>query len=101
MLDLIENNEQELQRLCKKYDVKTMYLYGSATTDDFNESSDIDILISFKEIPYEQYTDNYFELHKMLEKLFDRKVDLLTERSLSNPYFIESVENTKQLLYAA
>ena len=30
-----------------------------------------------------------------------RKVDLLTENSLSNPYFIESIEETKQLLYAA
>jgi len=63
--------------------------------------SDIDILISFKEIPFNKYTDNYFELHENLEKMFGRKVDFLTERSLSNPYFIQSVEATKQLLYAA
>lgn len=87
--------------MCVKYDVKTMYLYGSATTDHFNDSSDIDILISFKELSVEQYTDNYFELHEKLEELFGRKVDLLTERSLSNPYFIKSVEETKHLLYAA
>ena len=101
MLKLIENIEKELQVLCVEYDVKTMYLYGSATTDDFNDSSDIDILISFKELSVEQYTDNYFELHEKLEELFGRKVDLLTERSLSNPYFIKSVEETKHLLYAA
>lgn len=101
MLNLIENNKQELQRLCEKYDIKTMYLFGSATSSDFNQLSDIDILISFKEIPFDKYTDNYFELHEKLEKLFNRKVDLLTERSLSNPYFIQSVEKTKQLLYAA
>lgn len=101
MLLLIENNKLALQRLCEKYDVKSMYLFGSATNDEFNNSSDIDILISFKEISFEKYTDNYFELHEALEKLFDRKVDLLTERSLSNPYFIESIEQTKQLLYAA
>ncbi|MBU2062253.1 MAG: nucleotidyltransferase domain-containing protein [Bacteroidetes bacterium] len=100
-MKLIENNKLELQRLCEKYDIKTMYVFGSATTRDFNESSDIDILISFKEIPFEKYTDNYFDLHVELERLFNRKVDLLTERSLSNPYFIQSVENTKQLLYAA
>ncbi len=101
MLDLIENNKLELIRLCKKFDVKTMYVFGSATTSGFNKSSDIDILITFQEIPFEKYTDNFFELHVELEKLFYRKVDLLTERSLSNPYFIESVEKTKQLLYAA
>lgn len=101
MLTLIENHKTELQRLCEKYDIKTMYVFGSATTDTFNKNSDIDILISFKEIPFDKYTDNYFELHEELEKLFERKVDLLTEKSLSNPYFIQSVEKTKQLLYAA
>ena len=101
MLNLIENYKHELQRLCERYDIKTMYVFGSAASSDFNESSDIDILISFKEIPFEKYTDNYFELHEKLEQLFNRKVDLLTERSLSNPYFIRSVEKTKQLLYAA
>ena len=78
-----------------------MYAFGSATTTDFNEASDIDLLISFKDIPFDQYTDNYFNLHEELERLFKRKVDLLTERALSNPYFIRSIENTKQLLYAA
>lgn len=101
MLDLVENKKLELQRLCEKYDINTMYLFGSATSNAFNDSSDIDILISFKEIPFEKYTDNFFDLHVELERLFNRKVDLLTERSLSNPYFIQSIEKTKQLLYAA
>ncbi len=101
MLSLIENNRVALQKLCEYYDIKTMHVFGSATTTDFNDLSDIDILISFKDITFDKYTDNYFELHDKLEKLFNRKVDLLTERSLSNPYFIESVEQAKQLLYAA
>ena len=97
----IEIKKIELQRLCEQYDIKSMYVFGSAVTPDFNASSDVDILISFKDIPYDKYTDNYFELHEKLQELFNRKVDLITERSLSNPYFIESVERTKQLLYAA
>jgi predicted nucleotidyltransferase len=101
MVGFIEKYKDKLQRLCEKYDIKTMYLFGSATSSEFKDSSDIDILISFKEIPFDKYTDNYFELHEELEKLFNRKVDLLTERSLSNPYFIQSVEKTKKLLYAA
>jgi len=101
MLMLTEHSKRELQALCEKYDVKTMHVFGSACTSKFNESSDVDILISFKEISFEKYTDNYFDLHRQLEKLFDRKVDLITENSLSNPFFIESVEETKQLLYAA
>ena len=101
MLRLIEKNKNLLHRLCEKYDIKTMYVFGSAVSGNFTESSDIDMLISFKEISFDQYTDNYFDLHRELEDLFNRKVDLLTERSLSNPIFIQSIEKTKQLLYAA
>ena len=101
MINLIENNLGEIQNLCVKYDINRMHLVGSATSKYFNDASDIDILISFKDISIEKYTDNYFELHTELEKLFSRKVDLITERSLSNPYFINSIQATKQLLYAS
>ncbi len=101
MQSLIENKLDELKKICETYDVKKLYVFGSACTDNFNESSDVDILVSFKDISIEKYTDNYFELHYKLGELFDRKIDLVTENSLSNPYFIESVEETKELLYAA
>ena len=78
-----------------------MYVFGSVCTENFTNESDIDLLISFDNLSIEQYTDNYFELHYKLEALFGRKIDLLTEKSLSNPYFIKSLENTKQLIYAA
>ena len=92
---------EELKQLCQKYDVKTMYAFGSVCTNRFNEASDIDLLISFKNIPIDQYTDNFFDLHYKLEDLFERKIDLLTENSLSNPYFIKGIELTRQLIYAA
>jgi|SRR6056297_243348 uncharacterized protein len=101
MQEFIKDKLDDLKKLCQDYDVKTMYVFGSVCTDKFNDNSDIDILISFKDISIEKYTDNYFELHYKLEELFNRKIDLLTENSLSNPYFIESIEETKQLLYAA
>ena len=101
MQKLIADNILLFQEICKTFDVKTMYVFGSACTDNFNKNSDIDILVSFKELSIEKYTDNYFDLHYKLENLFRRKIDLLTENSLSNPYFIESIEETKVLLYAA
>jgi len=101
MQKLIIDKIQELKEICENYDVRTMYIFGSACTDKFKKTSDIDILVSFKDISIEKYTDNYFALHYKLEELFGRKIDLLTENSLSNPYLIESIEQTKQLLYAA
>ena len=76
-------------------------MYLARCTNNFTDQSDIDILIGFKDITIEKYTDNYFDLHRELEKLFQRKIDLVTLNSLSNPYFIASIEETKQLLYAA
>ena len=101
MNSIITEKVNELKTLCNKYSVKSMYVFGSVCTEKFNDTSDIDILISFNELSIEQYTDNYFELHYKLQDLFGRKIDLLTEKSLSNPYFIKGVEQTKQLIYAA
>lgn len=98
---IIEDNLATLKKLCEKYDIKTMHIFGSVCTNNFNSKSDIDILISFKDISTEKYTDNYFKLYDELKDLFNCKIDLITENSLSNPYFIESIEETKKLLYAA
>ena len=98
---IINDKLDQLKELCRKYKVKTMYLFGSVCTDKFHDTSDIDFLISFDNLSIEEYTENYFELHYKLQELFSRKIDLLTERSLSNPYFIKGLEQTKQLVYAA
>ena len=71
--------------------INTLYLYP-----------DIDFLIAFKnDIRLEEYADNYFALMFELDELFGRNVDLVPEKTLSNPYLIRSIEETKQLIYAA
>ena len=101
MNKIVLDRLDELKRLCNIYSVKSMYVFGSVCTDKFNDNSDIDILISFDKLSIDKYTDNYFELHYKLQDLFGRKIDLLTDKSLSNPYFIKGLEQTKQLIYAA
>ena len=98
---ILSDNIEELKRLCIIYNVRSMYAFGSVCTDKFNNTSDIDFLISFKELSIEEYTDNYFDLHYRLQELFNRKIDLLTVNSLSNPYLIKGIEQTKKLIYAA
>ena len=102
MNKLVSDKLQDITQLCQMYSVKSMYLFGSAGNEEFfNENSDIDFLIAFKEISDEEYTNNYFALQYKLRELFQRDIDLLTENSLSNPYFIKSIEQSKELLYAA
>jgi len=98
---IIIDKLDELKTLCKTYKVRTMYIFGSACTTKFNDQSDIDFLISFENIPFDQYTDNYFDLHYKLQDLFGRDIDLLTDKSLSNPYFIQNLDKNKHLIYAS
>ncbi|MCK4663840.1 MAG: nucleotidyltransferase domain-containing protein [Bacteroidales bacterium] len=96
---IINDNIDKIRTLCISHNVKTLFAFGSVCTDNFNDSSDIDLLISFNPMDYGDYADNYFSVADKFEEIFDRHVDLVTDKSLSNPFFIDSVNQTKTLLY--
>jgi len=80
--------------------VKKFYLFGSALTPRFDENnSDIDVLVETAEISPEEKGEYLIALWEDLEKLFNRKVDLLTENSLRNPYLAREIEQTRKLIY--
>lgn len=98
----IKKYNKTLIKICKDLKINRFYIFGSVLTDAFNSESDIDFLISFEEgISVEEYTENYFILHYKLKELFNRNIDVITERTLSNPYLIESINNNKLLIYEA
>ena len=99
MNPLLSENLNSIKVLCMSYNVKTLFAFGSVCTDKFNDQSDIDLLISFLPMDHGDYADTYFELADKFENLFQRHVDLVTDKSLANPYFIDSVNRTKTLLY--
>jgi uncharacterized protein len=98
----IEQRKNDIRKICQELQVKRLYAFGSAVSDDFKDKSDLDFLISFVDgLSIEEYTNNYFSLHYKLRELFNREIDIVTERTLSNPYFIESINETKELIYAS
>ena len=99
MQRLILDNVEKIKALCSTHHVNTLFAFGSVCTDKFNNNSDIDLLVSFKSMDYGDYADTYFNLADGFEELFHRPVDLVTDKSLSNPYFIDSINKTKTLLY--
>lgn len=101
MNQLVIDKKSELIALCQEYKVKSMYVFGSVCTDKFTDQSDIDFLIAFDNVSLDDYADYYFDLLYKLQNLLGREIDLVTESSLSNPYFIQSLDKTKELLYAA
>ena len=101
MHKVMTENMDKIQRLCSTHNVESLFTFGSICTDNFNDNSDIDLLISFKPMEYGDYADTYFELAEKFEAILKRPVDLVTDKSLSNPYFIESVNRTKLQIYGA
>ena len=102
MEQIIENKKEELINLCKSLKIQRMNVFGSVVSGRFNKDSDIDLLISFSDgLSVDEYSNNYFMLHYKLRELFNRNIDIVTERTLSNPYFIESINETKELIYEA
>lgn len=96
MESLIKNHLPEIKNLFKKYDVKEAYLFGSAAKNNLKEESDIDFLINFSnKTDFESYGNNYFDLLYALQDLLKRDVDLIAEETLSNPYLIESINQSK------
>ena len=92
----------ELRELCIRYGVSRLEIFGSAATGQFrDEDSDLDFLVEFLPLAVVNYADNYFGLLEGLEALFSRPVDLVVELSIRNPYFRQSVEESKSLIYAA
>ena len=102
MIELVKQHVQELESLCQKYHVKQLELFGSAVSGEFEaQSSDLDFLVEFLPLAEGQYADVYFDLLFELQDLFGCDVDLVTVNSIKNPYFIQAINQQKELLYAA
>jgi len=86
--------------ICKLYNVKSLYAFGSSTTNLFDEnSSDIDLLIEIDENDPLERGEKLLAIWDKLEKFFHRKVDLLTSSTIKNPILRKNIEATKILIY--
>ncbi len=102
MLTMLEQNQNVIAALCRRYGVARLEVFGSAATGAFvPERSDLDFLVAFDLRSSVSLFDRYFGLLEELERLFGRKVDLVMESAMKNPYFIENVNRSRQPLYAA
>lgn len=98
-MNLIENHNKDILNLCKTHKVKSLYVFGSVLTDEFTTESDIDLIVDFEQLDVLDYGDNYYDLKFSLENLFKRSVDLLEEKAIKNPYFRNTLNQNKKLIY--
>lgn len=84
IIEILSRNKN----LLKRYRVKKIGLFGSFSRNESTSVSDIDLLVDFEEKSLDNFIDLVFEL----EKIFGRKVELLTEKGIS-PYILPYVKN--------
>lgn len=89
----------EIIKLCQTHRVKSLYAFGSVLTNNFNSTSDIDLIVDFDGIDVDEYADNYFDFKFSLQDILKRPIDLLEEKALKNPYFKQVVYKQKRLIY--
>jgi hypothetical protein len=98
----IESRLSEVAVVCARLGVRRLELIGSGASGAFDpRRSDLDFLVALAPVrgvtPFEQY----FGLKEELERLFGRPVDLVMEGASGNPYFLETIEKHRRLLYGA
>jgi len=98
--DEISKREVDFVNICQNHNVKYIYAFGSSTNDRFNfMTSDIDLLLEIEVTDPVERGEKLMSLWDNLESFFKRKVDLLTDASLRNPFLKKYIESTKVLIY--
>jgi hypothetical protein len=98
-MNIIEQNKSAIEALCLKHRVEHLDAFGSVLTDKFNEKSDVDFLVVFSGVNLDQYADNFLDFIESLEKLLDRKVDVIPEKKITNPYLLKSINRNRINVY--
>jgi uncharacterized protein len=99
-LELVSLHRDAIRALCQRYGVRRLDLFGSGTTGEFDPAtSDLDFVATFRDTRVPGYADRYLNFADELEALFGRPVDVLTENMIGGPYFRQSVEASRTLIY--
>jgi len=99
MIGIVNQNQMAIAELCRRFGVRQLDLFGSATSDRFDPaSSDLDFVVDFADRS-PGYAKRFFAFEAALAELLGREVDLVTERSIRNQYLRASVEESRVAVY--
>jgi hypothetical protein len=94
----------QIDEFCDRWHVAELALFGSVLRSDFKpDQSDVDVLVTF-DSDYAWTFDAAFQMREELMTLFQRKVDLISRKSLeqsSNWLRRNHILNSAQVIYVA
>jgi len=102
MTPVLESHRQEVAAACQRFAVERLEAFGSAVRADFDaKESDVDLIVRFLAPDSPGIADRYYDLAEALERILGRRVDLITERSLRSPLFLQNIAADRITVYAA
>ncbi len=103
MIDFVREHLSDIKRICRRFQVKRLELFGSALAKEKYEScrSDLDFLVVFLPLKTGEHADAYFGLLAALEDLLGCQIDLVVKEAIKNRYFLESLNRAREVLSAA
>jgi hypothetical protein len=90
--------QDEIEELCRQYQVRELSLFGSAVRDDFGPESDVDLLVDFHPSAQVGFI-TLSRLQRELSAILHRRVDLVPKRGLKAK-IRQSVLESAQVIYA-
>lgn len=88
-----------IRDFCRKWKIAELSLFGSALREDFRADSDVDLAVAFaREAQWSLY--DWVDMIAELREIFGRDVDLVSTRSLRNPFRRHEILKTHETLYA-
>jgi predicted nucleotidyltransferase len=98
----LQIQRDKLEEICRKYHIRELCVFGSATREDFGPESDVDLLVEFEPGQKPDLFLEYPDLLDDLHRVFGREVDVVDGRnSLINPFRRAAILRTLEPLYAA
>lgn len=85
---------------CHRWRIREFSLFGSVLRDDFDAESDVDVLVVYEPGTVWDF-DDYDTMRSELKGLFGRRVDIVPERAVRNPFLRESIFENRRIIHAA
>ena len=90
---------EDIVKICNKYKLSELAIFGSSIRDDFREDSDVDILIAYIDI-WQNDPFDFLDIKEEFELLTGRKVDIVDRDALRNPIRRETILSSREVVYA-
>ena len=103
ILTRLHVTNEQIAAFCRKWQITRFELFGSALRDDFDDESDVDVLVCFQE-GSPQGLSELMSMEEELQTLFERHVDVIERRLVEtsrNWVRRRNILQSARLLYAA